>query len=793
MPSPRTVFTAGRAALVILGCAGAVRAQAAPTGPHPRLWLDAPTLASLAAQHAEDGSPVARAAKRCAAARTNPAKYDEGGWQGFEFVITLSSCLTAWKAAGNPEDAETAVKYWKVLLDDYHSVGDGAGGDDVVQHDGGYAMRTFAPYSALAYDWLHDAPGVTEELRSRSRQRFAAWMSWYASDGYLPHMPGANYQAGYLFAATLIAVAEAGEAGATGEAHWATVRDVLWGKDMQSALAPGGVLVGGDWPEGWQYGPLSVVEYSLAARALAEHGLAVPGVAEWSDALVLRFRHALTPVTRQLFVAGDIDKGVAHMQPPSGPLLAAVSGAASDGAKAWARQLAAELASENENPLFDALAAARGGPSAAFPGDAPRNHWASGAGNWYVRGAWAPETIWAVLQCSRRRVADHQHNDAGNFVLTRGADDLVVDPSPYGSMSTLSSNAPAADSESVPSGYSPSQADWGEATRMVWQKQLSSGVAVARCDYADQFRYEDQPSDVAPALRDFVLIPSGADGTLVLVDRAGTSAGRSLHLRVRSPATLTLDGDLALGTLGASSLFVRRAWSENGDPSVREMPRASECSASERDSCDGSRLPAGWEYRLDVMGPAARAIHVIDAAGAGALAPASTPIEGSGFRGVLVERAGKRVAVVGSQDPSIALAGYRVAAGAGALHVVLDAPAGAQGLVDASGAREGEDCAIDLAPHSGSTGGFPAQPLVVGVTESCEVVAEEIEPSGGTGGVAGAGGAAPGAAPKGPVEGGCGCRTAGGLELSVLALSLLGVALAVARHRRSHRARVIAR
>ena len=57
------------------------------------------------------------------------------------------------------------------VLDDYQDVGDGLGGDTVVTHDTGYAMRTFAPYSALAYDWLHDAPGVTESLRARSRSR----------------------------------------------------------------------------------------------------------------------------------------------------------------------------------------------------------------------------------------------------------------------------------------------------------------------------------------------------------------------------------------------------------------------------------------------------------------------------------------------------------------------------------------------------------------------------------------------------------------------------------------------
>ena len=238
-----------------------------------------------------------RGVARCAAARNDPSEYAVGGWQGFEFVTTLSSCLTAWVAAENPEDLETAIKYWNVLLDDYQTVGDGLGGDDVVTHDTGYAMRTFAPYSALAYDWLHDAPGVTEALRARTRARFHAWTTYYSTTGYLRHMPGANYQAGYAFAATLMAIAEAGEAGAAGDQHWENARDVIWGQDMRTAFAPGGVLEGGDWPEGWQYGSLSVLEYALAARAMQENGAPIAGASSWASSLPLRFAFGLTPVS----------------------------------------------------------------------------------------------------------------------------------------------------------------------------------------------------------------------------------------------------------------------------------------------------------------------------------------------------------------------------------------------------------------------------------------------------------------------------------------------------------------
>ncbi|HEX7670109.1 MAG TPA: hypothetical protein VF395_11020, partial [Polyangiaceae bacterium] len=386
--------------LLAMAFANDVAAQPAPAGAHPRIWLDASTVAGLKAQSPLGNGPVARGAARCSAARTNPAEYSMGGWQGFEFVTTLSGCLVSWKASGNTDDLATALKYWNVLLDDYQTVGDGAGGDTVVTHDTGYAMRTFAPYSAIAYDWLHDAPGVTEGLRAHARARFDAWVSFYSGSGYLRHMSGSNYEAGYAFASTLIAIAEGGEAGAAGDSHWATVRDTIWGTDLASGLRPGGVLDGGDWPEGWQYGPLSVLEHALAARAMQDNGATVAGIGPWADSLVVQFAHGLTPVSKKTFAAGDNESTTANLQPMNGALLAAIAGPSSAESQAWARQLNKDLGLSNENPLFDALAAARTGESKTIPAGAPTSYLARGAGNWYVRGDWTANTAWSVFQCS---------------------------------------------------------------------------------------------------------------------------------------------------------------------------------------------------------------------------------------------------------------------------------------------------------------------------------------------------------------------------------------------------------
>jgi hypothetical protein len=736
-----------------------------------------------------------------------------GGWQGFEFVTTLSSCLTSWVASGDTNDRDTAIQYWQVLLDDYQQVGDGLGGDDVVTHDTGYAMRTFAPYSALAYDWLHDAPGVTEELRAHARARFAAWFSYYSTSGYLRDLPGANYHAGYVFAATLIAIAEAGEAGPAGDEHWATVRDVIWNRDLAPAFAPGGVLDGGDWPEGWQYGSLSVLEHALAARAMHESQVEVPGAAAWASSLPIRFAHGLTPAAKQSFVGGDSDAATPHRQPDNGALLAAIAGPATEQARGWARKLNAELRLNNENPLFDALAQAAVGPAEALPASAATNYLARGVGNWYVRSGWSTDAAWGVFQCSRHLVDDHQYSNAGNWVLTRGADDLVVDPSPYGSLSTLTGNAPAVDSVSLPDGYSPSQGYWGEKSGLVWARQSGSGVATARCDYADQFQRSDVPSDVAGALRDFVLIPSATGASVVLIDRVVTGgADRALHLRVRSPAALGLSGDVASGTLGGSSLGIRKVWASDGVPNVRDMPQASECPSSSH-TCDVSKLPAGSEYRLDVAGPSAQAIHVVDAAPSATDAPAQL-LSGAGYRGVLIERAAQRVAVIAS-DVAIptggAALGYRVPAAGGAVHVVVDAPSDAAGSSDVTAVRDGADCVLEVKAHVAGGAGIAGKPLVLRVKEDCtfsdDGTQAPLEPGTATGGMAMGDAGAPGGA-GGPNGGGgtsssplgaggadmpatvrgttTGCTMSRGRQrkLPLAALGLVGLWLA--RRRRAH-------
>mgnify|MGYP002130841442 CR=1 FL=1 len=65
-------------------------------------------------------------------------------------------------------------------------------------------------------------------------------------------------------------------------------------------------------------------------------------------------------------------------------------------------------------------------------------------------------------------------------------DDLIVDPAPYDSLSTLTGNAPTVDSPQLPANYRPSQAYWSVKTGFAWAHQTERGRhgahAAALCD-----------------------------------------------------------------------------------------------------------------------------------------------------------------------------------------------------------------------------------------------------------------------------------------------------------------------
>ncbi len=738
----------------------ALAAPPVPSGAHPRIWLDGETLAHLRAEAKRPQSATARAIAGCDRVRREPSRHLVDQYQGFTFSEHLQNCALAWQVTGKKEYAETALVYFQALLDDYKKVGAGDGGDDVVRHDSGYAVRMFGPNAALGYDWLYDAPGMTEALRAHARARFGAWMDWYQAEGYLADKPGANFQAGYVYAATLIAIAQGAEAGAAGEALWQRVVETVFGKEMLPAMASGGILHGGDWPEGWQYGALSVLEYALAMRALQEQGVALAGAEQWGEQLMRRYLHGLTP-TGAMFVGGDTQIEAPHLEPSVYPLLAVLVGPATEAARSWARATKQALeVHEEQYPLYEALADARTGPAEPFASDEPTAYFASGTETLYLRSSWSPDAIWAVVQCTPRR-RDHQHLNAGNVVLSRGDDHVLVDPSPYDSMSSLTSNAPTVVSKNLPDNYQPSQAPWGEETRMVMAGQAASGVAAARCAYADQYRFKATTPDVLDAQRDVVLVPWQRGGSLVVVDRVKTTtAEQPLALRFRSPAPLELlpgDGDAgstplagASGVLGDTTFTIAPLWASGGTSKIEPLAVGNCYGGVERGKCDAARIP-GSQLAIEVPGAAPAAGFLLDAAPEGATT-AFEVRETKEYRLAILRHA-EQLAVIAVANGA-AIASYEAPRG-DAHHVVLDPPP-ADAISATASPGADRTCLVTLT--RGGSGALPARPLIFRVDEQCNVASDPLILAVDAPAVVAKGAAA---APSKVPEGarlGCGCR-----------------------------------
>jgi hypothetical protein len=685
----------------------AAAAPPEPSGPHPRMLLDNELRTAWRAYAKLSAGPVIGAIRLCDEGRTTK-EHDRALYQGSEWSKLLQACLVAYAATDSKEHAAGAIKFFNALLDDLDAVGDARGGDEAVRRDRGYSIRNLGPYTALAYDWLSGHPLMTPELKAKARQRWKAWLAWYKEKGYRPTQPASNYYAGYLIAATTIAIAQAGEAGADGAALWQQVADEMWGQQMVHALSNDGVLAGGNWPEGWQYGPLSVAEYALGARVMQKAGVPITGVREWLTSVMRHHVYSLNPSGR-VYPGGDNEAETPHLAPHVLTLDAIALGDSSPDDKAWALGELLRLGLVDRDWfLYDALAAV-----AAKPVAPPRAAWptwyiSANTGTLYARTRWDENAIWFAAECHAGIQTDHRHANAGTFALSRGKDDLIVDPTPYGSQSTLTTNAPTVVSAQLPKDYIPSQGLWSEQVGYDFVTSRASGVVAARCDYADAYKFQHRPTDVPEALRDFVLVPNagGTDAALLVIDRADTTAAdRYMNLRFRTPGKLALADATATAKVGATQLAITSVQRSGGTPGIGG-PSHKDCykAGTVKGQCDAARFPVS-DFRVQIPGPRPAAVHLISATG-GTPATAA-PLSGQGWAGVKL--GGVRDATVIWRTGGGTLS-YSAAPG---LHVILDATDTAK--LDAK--KSGASCAVTV---TGADTGAQ-KPLSATLDASCNV------------------------------------------------------------------------
>ena len=815
--------------LFLFGVVGTIARPATaappPGGAHPRLFMSPANVTAFQKNAANNGSAAAALVKRCKEAIANPADSAvRGGSDGDIWPGNAVACAFAYRVTQDAQYLAPALTYWRAALDDDQNIGDKAGcvsgvstnweswdGSGsapavilTVTHDTGYSMRWYGPYIALTYDWLYNAAGVAEPLRAQTRTCLGAWVDWYSVQGYHFDEAGSNYNAGFVIAKALAAVAIGSDGGA--DAHlWneagSLLTDLIIGKGLLGTGTrvgtPAGPMTDGDWGEGWQYGPLSVLEYAVATRALEENGLPLPAMHAWTNSLAVRLAHATVPTSDGNWIGGDFDGPEVYTKPNVGVLDAILVGPSSDTAAGWATFMKQNQAPKAGAFFYDALAELRVVAAEDYRTQTPPpSLWyvAHGTRAMYMRTAWDDKALWAVFTSAPHVVSDHQHFSASNFVLTRGADHLIVDPSNYGENATFETNALSADSALTPKDYTSTQTPSSEA-ELLWARGTSDAVFAARSDLTKAFEFQNQ-TDIKYAHREWVMLP---EGEVITIDRAHTAAAAQamyvgFHTNTGS-GKLALNGSIAMGTVGGSKVAIHTVSLSGGTPQITQ-PTVGDCKISCNSpcgQCDAARFGTD-KYNVKVPGPVAVAVHVIDAlaesdapATVGTLNDDTTdpaPKQNAGVIGAAIERTSKQTYVVASSledgaSPPTML--YGVPGAVVSRHVVFDAPESTSGKSLVTAAANGARCAITIAPGEG----FAGHPLLFSVSSSadgCKVTeATDVAPGSipaGAGADAGPG--APGAAAAAGADGGCGCCTPRTTSRSWLAGLVLG-ALAVAR------------
>lgn len=823
----RVVALVGSSVLAATVSASGVAAADPPTpsASHPRLFMSAAQLAAYQANAGKQGTAAAGLLAQCQDTIDNPSSYNgRGGSDGNYWPQSAVACAFAYVATNDSKYLTQALKYWHASLNDDQTIGDAAGcvqgvstnwqtweqnGESgatppvliTITHDTGYPIRWYGADMALVYDWLYGASGVDSALQAQTRTCLTNWIDWYTAYGYHHDEAGANYNAGYIVSKALAAVAIGTDGGADGHL-WTQVVDQDFGKLLMGTGlsgstggvgSPAGVMVGGDWGEGWQYGPLSVLEYAASARALEDYGASLPPMDQWASSLVLRNLYATVPSGSFEFCGnGDCDITTPNKALEPNELDAVLLGPSSDQAASWA--LAAKQ-SGNMHPgdyAYNAIAEARGVTPQGYASQSPAPslfYVARGTRQLYARSGWDAGATWGVFMSEPQLNSDHQHFDASNFVLSHGGDDLLVDPTPYGNESSWQSNAVTADSSVVSGDYAPSQTPWSLAD-LPWARGTADATYGARSDFAHAFDMSGTASDISYAHREWTMLP---EGEVVTIDRVHTSgASNNMYVQFHTNTGgggLTLSNGVATGTVGGSKVAVHAVLLSGGTPKVTQP---TDCSSNSGDACCSlsCNYPCGScsvgrfavdEYQVTVPGPWAVAVHVIDALG-GSESPASVAsladatVDPSGANtgviGAGILRSGKQSYVVASSGTDGALSNgtltYGTPGATSARHVVYDAPEASDGTSSVVAVAQSGRCQLTVTAGSGK--GLTGHPLMfdVGTASGGCIVTDATNanpgnpPSGGDGGAGSSGGGSGSGSSSGGSSSGSGGGVAGG-------------------------------
>jgi hypothetical protein len=300
-----------------------------------------------------------------------------------------------------------------------------ASGGQPPSTDDGYGIRNYGVGMATGYDWLR--PALSSAQEQSVIATLNAWVDWFDSNGFSRSEPIGNYFAGYLLAKTATAIATGGD-NANAAAYWSDVETTLWGQLAQPAYSLS--MIGGGWPEGWEYGPLAVQEMAQVIWAVKTG----EGI-DWGTALP--FAHDEATYVRSFAWPSLLhmdDQGTIHSQTrlaPSVPVARALAGILEyngDPAAATARSYVADLVATDGNigdPWAQFLFIDPTLPTEPYTTD-PLSYFATGPEQVAVRSAWDKDAVWATFVAGPYIDAP----DSGEQLFNQGAIAVVQGDQP---------------------------------------------------------------------------------------------------------------------------------------------------------------------------------------------------------------------------------------------------------------------------------------------------------------------------------------------------------------------------
>lgn len=449
------------AGLLASGCAVGA-ATSVPSGVHPRMILDATTLASMRAA-AKKGAAEWKAVKvQCDKYVGGVAEYPSGdgypgsprigsGYQGSDYLPTLAAealCYQVLKTSSPAAAKRYGARAVDILLKmstPYTASGGNRGQNPCT--DSGYGIRFYGVGFGLGYDWVHEL--LTAAQRKQVYTTANAWIDAWEKPGgcaeFAYKHPQSNYYAGYFHAKATIAIATYGE-NPKAKGYWSDWLGVQFRKKVQPYYNK--YLAGGGWPEGFgNYADLGILNMTLPMREVkSATGLdlvtAKPGFTYPADTVNYAM-HFAWPSAKYFDDRDTNHSNGNDWLPPVGTTHTGLYTQAA----ALARQYAPKLAGVAQHYRNIVNAATKGyaelepwlalllvDPSVKPSSLAalPRSYWARGMGAIAARSAWSSRATWMSFRAgpyTNNPNQGEEYFDQGAPSFVRGNIPLLVNAS----------------------------------------------------------------------------------------------------------------------------------------------------------------------------------------------------------------------------------------------------------------------------------------------------------------------------------------------------------------------------